>query len=177
MAINFLQWLGSGTVLAGTSLLGGMMAKRFRDRPRELRDLAAMLRVLAAEISFVRAPLTEALERSARATGRASPIRDLLTSVAGHMRTPGVTAEMAWRSASAEHLQRTALSHEDYEIVATLVQTLGQTGAEEQAGMLMAATTLLTDREREAVVDRERYARLYLTIGILTGVLIIVLLI
>ncbi|MCY0876345.1 MAG: stage III sporulation protein AB [Firmicutes bacterium] len=177
MGVSLLQWLGSGTVVAGTASLGGKMAERFHKRPQELRELAGLLRQLAAEISYARVPLTEALERIGRFAPRASPVRAVLAEAGERLQTPGITLEEAWNGALQSRFANTSLSAEDRLILAALGETLGQSGAAEQAGLLAAAVAQLVDREREAVRDRDRYARVYLTVGVLVGALIVVLLI
>lgn len=177
MGVTLLQWLGSGTVVAGTASLGSKMAQHFHTRPRELRELAGLLRALSADITYGRVPLPDALDRLSRSTTRASPVRALLQDAGERLRRPGATFEEAWSEALAVHLHDTSLQAEDYAILATLGTTLGQSGTQEQSGLLAAAIAQLMDREREAVYDRDRYARVYLTVGVLVGALIVVFLI
>lgn len=176
MAISLVQWLGSGTVVAGTASLGGKLSQRFHARPRELRELASLLRALSAEITYARVPLPDALERMGRVSSRASPVRAMLVDAGERLRRPGLTFAQAWTQALSAHLRHTSLTEEDHAILAALGETLGQSGAFEQSGLLAAAVAQLVDREREAIVDRDRYARVYLTIGVLVGALIVVLL-
>jgi len=172
----WMQWIGSGSVVAGTASLGNRLAARFRERPRELRELTSVLRALAAEITYARTPLVQALSRAGSSVARPGAIRRFAQGAASDLKLPGAVLETIWTSRVTQELMESSLTSEDLEIVTGLARTIGQTGVEEQSGALMAAISLLLDREREASAERAQYARLYVTLGVLAGVLIVLLL-
>ncbi len=175
MAIEVLQWVGSGAVLLSTTALGRKKADQYRNRPRDLRRLAASLRALEADIQYARVPLQEALERAGRQVAASdSPVATLFHEAAAHLQNPGVTAQQAWERAVDEKFGSTSLSCEDREILLQLGKHIGQTGPDEQVGHLEAALALLDAREREAIDDRQRFERLYQTVGVLAGVLLVI---
>ncbi|MCY0901749.1 MAG: stage III sporulation protein AB [Firmicutes bacterium] len=176
MSVIWMQWIGSGSVVAGTASLGSRLAARYRDRPRELRELTTVLRALAAEITYARTPLVQALTRAGSSVPRPGVIRQFAQGAASDLKLPGAVLEVVWRTRVTQELAESSLTNEDLEIVNGLARTIGQTGVEEQTGALMAAIALLLDREREATAERSQYARLYVTLGVLAGVLIVVLL-
>ena len=175
MSFDAWQVLGAGAVMAGTTAIGRAQAARFRDRPRDLRRLAGILRALGPDISYARRPLPEALARAGRLTGGGSALAALFADAAKRLEAPGTTAADAFVAAAQKELGRTALTAEDREVLSAFWQTVGSMGAEEQRGQLEATLELLAVREREAAAERVRYEKLWQTMGALAGALIVIL--
>lgn len=177
MAITVIQWLGSAAVVYGSTLFGRRQAARYRERPRELRRLATLFRNLQTEISYSRVPLQEALLRVSHLTDAKSGLSAFFSEAARLLDVPGNTAQIAWENALVNYEKVSSLTQEDKEILVSVGRTVGLTGPDEQVGHLAAAIELLCARELEAIEDRKRYERVFKTVGILTGTLIVVLLI
>lgn len=173
-----MQMVGAGAVMAGATALGRQQAARYRRRPEELRELAAVLRGLRNDISYARLPLGESLRRMAPAGQiRASPVRQLFADVAGRLAQPGVTAQQAFAQALVRRGHALSITLEDRAVLEAFSQTAGLIGPDEQLGQLDAALAALAEREREAVFNRSRYERVFQTTGALIGVLVVILLI
>lgn len=176
VGIDLWQIAGAGAVVAGTTAIGRMQARRFSQRPLELRQLAALLRALRSDIAFLRTPLPEALRRASRLT-RDPPLRSLFADTAVRLEEAGVTAAGAFAEALGNYAEQSALTAEDREILWQWSRNVGLTGREEQLAHLDAALALLDGRENEAIAQRARYEKVYQTAGILAGILIVILLI
>ncbi|MCY0869590.1 MAG: stage III sporulation protein AB, partial [Firmicutes bacterium] len=125
---------------------------------------------------FARLPLADALARAAQVVpGRG--VAEVFAAAACDLEQPGCTAVAALTGQLAQHKSRLALTPEDLLILEQLFRTIGQTGRDEQIAHLQAAVVQLEAREQEAVAQRTRYERLYQTMGVLAGVLIVILLI
>ena len=178
MAIDMLQVVGAGAVMAGATALGRQQAARYRRRPEELRELATVLRGLRNDISYARLPLGESLRRlTPRGQPRVSPARQLFADVADRLAQPGVTAQQAFALALAKSGPALSITPEDRAVLEAFSLTAGLVGPDEQLGQLDAALAALTEREREAVYNRSRYERVIQTTGALIGVLVVILLI
>ncbi|PWI58795.1 hypothetical protein BM613_01505 [Sulfoacidibacillus thermotolerans] len=163
--------------MVGSALYGRQFSLRFRARPKELRQLAAMLRSLRADISYQRLPLREAFLHASRQGQAGSALSDLFRIAAETLEHPGSTAYDAWQVALQTQSTRLHLSAEDRQVLANLGHTIGVTGVVEQTAQIDATLALLVDREKDAMEERARYERMYQTLGILAGVLIVVMLI
>lgn len=177
MAIDAWQWTGSALVIAGSTAIGWKLSEQYRRRPLELRKLASVLRALRAEISYARVPLPDAFETASKRFGAHRALADLFAFLAAELQRPGVTVDEAFARGLREKFPATALLGEDGDILGILGKTAGQIGYAEQADALDAAVRMIEEREREALDERARFARLYQTAGLLTGVLIVILLI
>ncbi|KYP80618.1 stage III sporulation protein AB [Ferroacidibacillus organovorans] len=176
MGISIEQWVGSAAVLAATTLIGQALANRIRDRPTNLRRLCSSLRVLQTEIGFRRAPLRDALTRAATAA-RGTPVGQLFQDAAETLTKPGSTAVDSLVAAVHKHRHACSMEMEDAQVILDLAQSLGATGASDQVASLQASIAMLEAREREALAVRDRFARVYRTLGILAGVVVVILLI
>jgi stage III sporulation protein AB len=173
---SWLTALGAAGVVCGCGGWGFHKAAVYRQRPLELRHTATMLRVIAADISFARLPLSDALARAASVVP-GQGMAAVFAAAARDLEQPGCTATAALSRQLAHNASHLALTHEDLLILEQLFRTIGQTGRDEQIAHLQAAVVQLEAREQEAVLQRTRYERLYQTMGVLAGVLIVILLI
>lgn len=176
MAIGVWQLLGAGAVMAGTTALGRRQADRYRRRPLELRRLAGLLRALRADIAYLQTPLPEALDRAGGRAGSGA-LRDFFAGAAQRLKQPGTLPGEAVSEAMSAVAAELALTREDRDIVDQWCATVGTTGRDDQLAQLDAALALLEAREAEALTDRDRYEKMYQTVGVLAGVLIVILLI
>ena len=177
MALTWLQVGGAGTVLAASTVWGRLIASMYSQRPQDLRELTSLLRTLRTDIAYHRLPLADAFSRVSKQGKAGHALSALFQTSATLLLQPGVTAQTAWTAALREHVPHTALRAQDREILTTLGFSLGTVGTTEQIAYLDAALSLLTDREREAVEERGRYERVYQTLGVLAGLLIVIMLI
>ncbi len=177
MVPSLWQIAGASIVMVGSSLYGREFSLRFRARPQELRQLASMLRSLRADISYQRLPLQEAFLHASRQGQSGAALSDLFLTASNELAHPGSTALDAWHVALQIHAPRMHLVTEDRQILESLGHSIGVSGVAEQAAHLDAALAQLVDREKDAMEERARYERVYQTLGVLAGVLIVVLLI
>ncbi len=142
-----------------------------------MRRLATLLYSLQTEISYARIPLQEALQHVTMQADKQSRLATFFGDIAQLLSLPGMTGQTAWNEALAQYALYSPLTKEDLEILAALGRTVGLTGIDEQIGHVKASIELLMARELEALEERNRYERVFKTVGILTGTLIVVLLI
>lgn len=176
MAIGVWQMLGAGAVMSGTTALGRRQADRYRRRPLELRRLAGLLRAMRADIGYLQIPLPDAFARAGERAGTGA-LREFFAGAARRLRQPGALPAAAVSEALSAVAAELSLTREDRDIVNEWCATVGTTGRDEQLAQLDAALALIEAREAEAVEDRARYEKVYQTVGVLAGVLIVILLI
>ena len=115
-------------------------------------------------------------------TGMFEPIQDalersecpLLKSVSSRMRA-GVSAREAWRALTNEHAKKAAaevLTESDRAILDRLFEHLGESGREEQDLLLEGTGQALEAQRENAARSAAEADRLYLTLGILIGLML-----
>lgn len=168
--------VGAGAILASATGFGVAFARDYRQRPLDLRDMMTALRMLRADIAYQSLPLPEAFARIADHFPDKSGVHKVFKLAAEAQFHAGTTAPEALRGALGQATSVLALRDEDLRALAQFSYTLGTTGPALQSSAINAVLIELADREKEAVADRDRFAKVYRTVGILTGILIVVML-
>jgi len=170
-----IKLLGAMMIMAAGAMLGFGQARRLRERPAELRRLVMMLQQLETEIEYGCTPLPEALGKFARPDRQA--LSEMMAGIASLLRRGGgVTVEEAWRLSVDEYWPCTSMNREDREIFVQLGTVLGTSDREDQLKHLRLTAALLKEREAEAAEERRKYEKMWKSLGLLGGALIVVIL-
>lgn len=161
-------------VATSTSLAGFAVARRYRDRPRLLRELQSALQALATEISYGATPLPEAFASLARRTRQ--PIAMLFSTAAAAISQPGQTAYVAWQAGLTALGDEAALTPGDIAILDDLSGVLGLSDRQDQERHLLLAVRQLQQEEAKAQEDRVQNERMWRYLGVLSGLLLVIVL-
>lgn len=153
-------------VVLGSGLCGKAAADAARRRLKALASLTEALRALRFSMTGMLQPVQLALGKSGNA---------LLALVAGAMGS-GRSAGEAWRSVRGQAVRRgspaDALSGEDLAVLDDLFERLGQSGRSEQEALLAASLQRLESRREDARKRAGEADRLYVSLGVLVGLML-----
>lgn len=153
-------------VVLGCGLCGRAAAQDVRRRVKLLEALAAGIRTLCIHMTGMLEPVQCAMERSGC---------PLFTSVAGRMQG-GKSAGDAWRECRSNVLRRggvgDALAGTELEALDRLFDGLGQSGREEQKALLNGALAAIEGQLDDARQRAGQADRLYLSMGLLIGLML-----
>lgn len=169
-----IKLLGGLCIVFAATMLGFYQAQQLSVRGRQIRQLIAALKRLETEIRYGFTPLPEALLAVARTME--GPISALLKAVAGYL-CDGLarSADDCWRQALDAHWPHTAMQKNEREIMLRLGGTLGISDRTDQEKHLQLAVNQLQAEEANAREDERRYARLWRSLGLLGGLLVVIL--
>ncbi|WP_127585978.1 stage III sporulation protein SpoIIIAB [Paenibacillus koleovorans] len=167
-----LKLIGAMLVIAACTLLGLAKAARYARRPRQLRLLIQVLQRLETEMTYGATPLADALRRIAAQA--ADPIGAMLLDAAERMDPGGETAKASWQEATRLHWRYTALQDSEREVWSQLGFTLGVSDREDQVKHLRLAASLLQTEEQVAWEEQRRYEKMWRSLGVLAGALIVI---
>jgi len=153
-------------LVIASALCGKALADGVRRRAKTLEAILEGLRILRVHMIILFEPVRDALQRSE------CPI---MVRVAEHM-SNGTSAADAWTRAARQASRRggeiDALSREDRTVLDELFSHLGESGREEQEAMLNMAIESV-EAQREGALNKAREAdKLYLPLGLLTGLML-----
>lgn len=169
-----LKLLGAIMIVVAGGMIGLMMARQFRLRPLQLRDLQAALHILDTEIGYASTPLPEAVVKAGHCVE--GPTAGLFANVAKILKTrKGFTATEAWQSALQDFKENSALQKGDLEILTVFGQTLGGTDKEEQRKSIQLACQQLKNQQSKAEEERAKNETLWQYAGFLFGMLLVIL--
>ncbi|MEI4829218.1 stage III sporulation protein SpoIIIAB [Bacillus sp. FJAT-53711] len=169
-----IKFLGAALILAVSTFFGFSYAKKYSERPRQLRLLKAALQSLEAEIMYGHTPLSEAAARLEKQMPK--PLNWLFHSFHERLERGEQTVREAWMDSLQENWKLTALKQTEYEILQQFGETLGQHDRESQQKHIRLCITHLEREEGEAKEMQIQYEKMMKSLGVLAGLLIVILL-
>lgn len=170
-----MKLLGALFILLACSGLGMLAGERIAARPKQLQKLRSDLTWLEMDINYAATPLPEALSKLAHFSDE--PVRLLWQGMwEALVSGEGLTAEEAWRR-SLEHFRLQAALHEsDLAVLRDFGAGLGTTNRQEQLKKFKLLQEQLAALQSQAEEARHKMERVYRTMGVLTGIALIILL-
>lgn len=161
----------SGTILVllCTTLLGLTMAQALGGRVLALQKSISALDALEKDLAYSMAPPDEVVHRLAGM--QSLSVAAYLASCA-HLCKKGMPFPHAWRKAVQEN--RGALDLADAQVLEALADTLGQCDLNTQLSQLRQTGAQLAQRLEQARDEYNARAKLYRTMGVLTGMFIVI---
>lgn len=169
-----IKLIGAILIISATSWGGFEYAKRLSDRPKQLRLFRDSLQTLEAEIMYGHTPLEEAARRIA--VQMPKPISIHYQTFAEKLLDPGSTAKSAWQSSIEEIWHHTALQKTEMEILLQFGGNLGKHDRETEQKQIMLALAHIQREEENALDKQKSYEKMAKSLGVLSGVLFIILL-
>lgn len=168
--------IGGILTFASCSLLGLYYSFREGYRIADLNELKKALVILRSEIEFSHASLPEALAGISKRTEKRTGdffgfLRDRLSENSGE------EISVLWSMAVKEKLSLTHLAAEDFECLERFGKTLGYPDKKMQTDSIDIAIEYINSKITLLNVQNERTRRMYRSVGIVGGILIVVVLI
>ena len=170
-----IKLLGGMLVIGSATVIGYIMASKYAKRPEELRTLQAALQMLESEIAFSMSTLPQAFDRISHSFEHAVGKLFSYTSSLIKERT-GITAKEAWIKALNACTPILHLEKQDREILMAFGNALGRLDKDSQIKNIHLACTKLSLEEKKAEELKYKYVRMYKSLGVLGGILIVLLL-
>ncbi|UZJ80693.1 stage III sporulation protein SpoIIIAB [Fictibacillus sp. KU28468] len=169
-----MNWFGAVLILLSTTWIGFELAKKVRERPKQLRQLKVGLQSLEAEIMYGLIPLDEAfLHLSTQLKG---PVAEFFLDVSNRLEESASSVLDAWETGLAGLSDASAFKKEEIEILRQFGATLGRHDRENQQRQIKLTLAHLERELSEANEAQLKYERMYKSLGILAGLLLIILL-
>ena len=161
LALIFLAVSGVGILIAG----------KYKGRVKELREMKKGLNMLETKIKFTYEPLPEIFQEIANT---------LEQQIGNIFRTASIkmnqeSAKQAWEDSI--EIANTNMKVEDLEILKGLGKLLGKTALEGQVSEIELTNSFLDTQIQKAQKECEKNEKLYKTLGMVTGLALVILLI
>lgn len=103
-------------------------------------------------------------------------IRDSFKEAAENLSLPGITADTAWEKAVENTYSKLGLNKEDKGILITFGKMLGSSDLEGQINNINLVSSQLKLQEMKAEQMRQKNEKMYKSLGVLSGLAIVVVL-
>ncbi|KMM37872.1 stage III sporulation protein SpoIIIAB [Guptibacillus hwajinpoensis] len=170
-----MKLLGAILIILASTWAGIEWSRTVSERSRQLRQLKAALQSLEAEIVYGMTPLSMACGHICRQVGH--PVSWFFDSFRKKLDAGHSTAYEAWIESMDEVWKYTAFKQEEKEIMKQLGATIGQQDREHEQKQLKLALIHLEREEHEARNNQTKYERMFKSLGVLGGILLVILLI
>jgi len=169
-----LKLIGAMLVVGAAALIGFTMALHYRRRPQQIRQLMHALQRLETEIAYGLTPLPEAFQSIARQI--ADPLAALFRRAAERLlAADGAPTRDIWSETVNEVWKRTSLGAPEREAVLQLGGVLGLSDRDDQIKHLRLAVGQLAAEEEQSREEHRRYGKMWKSLGVLIGALIVIL--
>lgn len=166
--------IGALLIIVATTWTGFEASRHLSERPRQLRQLKSALQALEAEIMFGHTPLHEASRRLAQQLSK--PLSWFFESFAKRLTNSETTVKEAWEKSMAEIWKFTAFKQGEFEIMKQFGETLGRHDRVSQQKQIQLALSHLEREEGDARDKQAKYEKMVKSLGFLSGLLLIILL-
>ena len=174
--MDWLTGTGAVMVITVTSLIGNLLSKSYKERPKELKRWIFYLHHVVTQIRYMRLPFPVIFQQLNAMTEASSYFSDFFNDLDVALNQRKEPIHSAWQHAITLVQRKWHLSRDDRELLLTLSDLLGKIGQDEQLQHFQAAIETLTAHEVAALEDKKKYERIFSTLGLLVGVLLVVLL-
>jgi stage III sporulation protein AB len=166
--------LGAIFILLSTSWAGFEVSKYLTERPRQLRMLKVALQSLEAEITYSHTPLHEASRKISKQLQK--PVSWFFENFSKKLTEQEISVKKAWEDSLEEVWKLTAFKSGEYEILKQFGENLGKHDLVTQQKHIHLALKHLEREETEAVERQRKYEKMTKSLGFLSGLLLIILL-
>lgn len=167
--------INSCVIIIASALIGRELAKNYVNRTKALSTLQGALSRLETEIVHYSTRLPEAMIRIGEAVdgaaGRLFHLTGLLL-----MEKNGTTVSDAWSSSIEQLKGLLSLKREDLDILKRFGDQLGSSDKEGQVKFIKLTSLQLHEEELNARALRDKYEKMYHSLGLLAGIALAVIL-
>jgi stage III sporulation protein AB len=166
--------IGAIFILLSTSWAGFEVSKYLTERPRQLRLLKVALQSLEAEITYSHTPLHEAARKISKQLQK--PVSWFFEGFSKKLTAQEISVKKAWEDSLEEVWKLTAFKTGEFEIMKQFGENLGRHDLVTQQKHIHLALKHLEREEIEAVERQKKYEKMTKSLGFLSGLLLIILL-
>lgn len=168
-----LKLLGAALILLAGTLFGWHQALQLSRRPVQIAELIRALQRLETEIVYGFTPLPEALTSIGRSlTGAVGKLFCLIGRELSE--SNGRSAQLIWQQSIAQEWRNTAMKPAEREILCQLGVTLGMTDRDDQMKHLRLTILQLQGESDLARDEQQKYERMWKSLGVLLGALVVI---
>lgn len=169
-----MKLLGAVLLFFVCTMTGFWKARQYVRRSQELRQLRGSLSALETEIAYGTTPLHLACGQIGER--EAGPVGRFFTRVSEQLcQSDGLSAFECWKHALIEMKPELSLREQDRKILIRLGHKLGLSDKQDQMHHLRLAQKTLETEEAHAAREQEKYEKMYRSLGVLAGALLVIL--
>lgn len=169
-----LKFVGGVLIFGAAAMFGFLQAAHYVRRPKQIRLLINALGRMETEIAYALTPLPEAFSSLSKQV--AEPLSSLFRLMSERLLTSsGESTRELWQKTVSEVWTRTSMRQPEQEVILQLGPVLGLSDQSDQIKHLRLAIAQLQSEETDARDEQQRYEKMWKSLGVLIGALIVIL--
>lgn len=157
-------------IFSSASSIGILISQKYKNREENLKELKNALNIFKTKIKFTYEPIPDIFKEISNTTKNS--ISNFFKLVCLNIQKD--SASEAWNNAIEE--ENMSLSKEDKKLLKNLSKMLGKTDAQGQINQIDLTISFLDNQIIKAEKEREKNEKLYKSLGMITGVGLIIIL-
>lgn len=158
-------------IFCSCTYIGTLISRQYSNRVRELKELKLILNTIKTKIRYTNEPLKNIFSEISKTSSK--NVSNLFTNINKNLES--VQMQQAWESAiDSENMY---INKSDKNTIKALGKMLGKTDLEGQISEIELTENFLETQIIDAQKEKEKNQKLYKTLGVVTGVGIIIILI
>ena len=153
--------------------IGNLISKKYINRVKELIQIKLSISIIKSKIKFTQNPLKDIFEQILKSTEETN-IKELWKNAIKGLNN-NLEIETAWEKAIKK--TETNLNKEDLDILLDMGKMLGKTDIEGQISNLEIASAFIDTQIKKAEEEKQKNSKLCKTLGIVSGLGLIIILI
>lgn len=166
----FIKIIISISILCITSYIGVEMATALKSREQILVDYITFLKLVQNEMIYMANSLPVAFEMSRQRLN--SKLKDAIGAIVVDMSKYGICKVDMSITNNINMLEE--LNDDDKDILISTLKNLGRSDIESQNNIIENAINIVKKQVKEANEKREKNSKVYKTVGVITGLIIVV---
>ena len=166
----FIKIIISIAILCITSYIGIEMAKSLKSREEILTDFITFLRMIQNEMVYMANSLPVSLEISRQRLS--SKLKDVIGAIALDISEYGSNKVDMSITSNVNTLEE--LNDYDKDIIISTLKNLGRSDIDSQNNIIENAITIVQKQIKEANTNKVKSSKVYKTVGVITGLIIVV---
>ena len=158
-------------ILSSSTYIGILISKKYRNRVRDLKEMKNALNIFSTKIKFTYEPIPQTFKEISQKTQ--SNIANIFQNVCEKMNYQN--AGKAWEEALEE--SNTNMTKEDIEVLKNLSNLLGKVDIDGQISEVELVENFLDTQIELAQEEKQRYVKMYKTLGVTIGLAVVIILI
>ncbi|RBP46666.1 stage III sporulation protein SpoIIIAB [Garciella nitratireducens] len=167
---------GSTIVLISSTLIGLLMANKYKARVRQLKEIRNSFQMIEIEIFYTATPIIEVMEKLSKQSPQ--PLKEIFNNILNNLKKrKGESLGDIWKKSFEKERKYTAFTQEDLEVIYFFGSILGTSDRESQLKNAKLVQSQLLKLQEYAEREWIKNERLYKNLGILSGLTVIIILV
>jgi len=169
--MQLIKYLELISIFLLSTYIGILISKKYSNRVKDLKEMKKALNIFSTKIKFTYEPIPQIFKEISK---KLTPnISNIFILASNNMKT--LSAGDAWRKALEE--ANTNMLKEDIEILKGLSNLLGKVDIEGQVNEIELVEAFLNTQIELAEEEKNKYVKMYKTLGATLGLAVVVILI